>query len=106
MSEKSWKAYERRIAKLFPSGQRRGADFRGDSAGKSDIISPGWAPECKLLARPSFGQLLGAARQAETNAKVDEIPIAIVKRKNDRDVDSLVVFRLETFYRLWLKENQ
>lgn len=97
MPDTSWKALERRLARLFPSGRRRGPDYRGPHAGKSDIICDGWAPEVKLLGRPSFGQLLAAARQAEANAEPLKIPVALVKRKRDRDRDTLVVFRLETF---------
>ena len=91
------KAFERRVAKLFPNGRRRGADTRGERAGKSDIICDGWAPECKLLARPSFHDLLAAARQSESNAEELQTPVAIVKRKRDRDADALVVMRLATF---------
>ena len=57
----------------------------------------GFAPECKLLGRPSFGAMLDAARQAERNAEPLQTPVAIVKRKRDRDLDALVVMRLETF---------
>ena len=31
MGDASWKAFERRIARLFPNGRRRGADTRGSS---------------------------------------------------------------------------
>jgi len=98
MPDASWKAWERRVAKLFPEGRRRGADFRGDDGGKTDVISPGWAIECKLLGRPSFGQLLSAAKQAEDNASDShDCPVAIVKRKNDKDGNALVVMRLKTW---------
>ena len=103
MPDKSWKAFERRIALRFPGGRRRGADTRGDSGGKSDIICDGWAPECKLLARPCFSDLLDAARQSERNAQPGQIPVAIVKRKRDRDGDALVVLRLETFQEWFLR---
>ena len=97
MPDKSWKAFERRMAKLFPNGRRRGADTGSESGGKSDIICDWWAPECKLLSRPNFSDLLEAARQAERNAKDSQIPVAIVKRKQDRDSNALVVMRLEVF---------
>ena len=39
-----------------------------------------------------------ACLQAERNQeKYTDIPIAIVKKKNKRDIDSLVIMRLETF---------
>ena len=102
MADKSWKAFERRVAKLFPNGRRRGPDTRGESAGKSDVICDGWAPECKLLTRPSFSDLLDAARQAERNAGELQTPVAVVKKKHDPDSDALAVMRLEQFRRWFL----
>ncbi len=94
MPDKSWKAFERRIAQRFPNARRRGPDTTG---GKCDLIAPGWAVECKLLGRPSFSDLLDAARQAERNAEALQTPVAIVKRKHDEDRNALVVMRLEEF---------
>ena len=102
MADAGWKAFERRIASLFPNGRRRGPDTRGDSAGKCDIVCDGFAPELKLLGRPSFSDLLDAARQSERNAEPLKVPVAIVKRKRDRDADSLVVMRLESFVEWYL----
>lgn len=102
MTDKSWKAFERRVARLFPGGRRRGADTRDGDGGKSDVICDGWAPECKLLSRPSFSDLLAAARQAEHNAAELQVPVAICKRKYDEDADALVALRLETFRRWFL----
>jgi hypothetical protein len=68
MPDKSWKAFERRMAKWFPGGRRRGADTRGADSGKSDIIAPGWSPECKLPGRPSYSDIFKACLQAERNA--------------------------------------
>ena len=45
----------------------------------------------------SWGDFSAAAKQAETNAPPDKIPIAIVKKKRVRDADALVLMRLETF---------
>ena len=97
MPDAAWKAFERRIARLFPNGRRRGADTRSEAGGKSDIVCDGWSPELKLLGRPSFSDLLGAARQAERNAEALKIPVAIVKKKGARDADSIVVLTLSTF---------
>lgn len=96
MPDAAWKAFERRIAAFF-GGQRRGADFRGANGGKSDVIARGFSIECKLLGRPSYADLLEAARQAEASASAIELPIAVVKRKRAQDSDALVVLRLETF---------
>ncbi len=94
MPDAAWKQFERRVAALF-GGKRRGA--AGD--GSSDVVHAFWAPECKLLGRPSFSDLLAAAEQAETNAQPHHCPIAVVKRKlrGSPDTEALVVFRLETF---------
>jgi len=93
--DKSWKAFERRISKLF-GGKRRGP-YRG-----SDVIVPGWSIECKLLARPSFGVMLAACRQAEGERdNPQDIPLAIIKRKYDADDDALVCMRLQEFPRIF-----
>ena len=96
MPDSSWKSFERRIAKLF-GGKRRGADYRSEQGGKDDVVHGRFSIECKLLGRPSYSDLLDAARQAERNSPPDRIPIAIIKRKHADDRDSLVVMRLETF---------
>ena len=101
MADAAWKAFERRIATVF-NGLRRGPVTRSDSGGKSDIVCDGWSPECKLLGRPSFSDLLDAARQSERNAEDGLVPVAVIKRKRDRDCDSLVVMRLESFVEWYL----
>ncbi len=115
MPDKSWKAWERRVAKLFGC-KRRGADFRGENGGKDDLTHPLYAVEVKLLSRPTFGEMLDACRQAEgaamvtrcaevdheqksitLNTEMERHPLAIVKRKGDRDEDALVIQRLGSF---------
>src|SRR5262245_51165744 len=97
MPDAAWKAWERRVARVF-GGRRRGADT-GDAerGGRSDVIAPGWSIECKLLGRPGYADLLEAARQAERAAKPSEIPVAVVKKKRSEDADALVCMRLEAF---------
>lgn len=97
MTDKAWKAFERRIAAVF-GGQRRGAHTSDGVHGKSDIIKSGWSIECKLYSNPDFDTLLQAARQAERNAETSlDIPVAIVKRLRGRDENTLVVMRLDVF---------
>lgn len=117
MPTKSWKSWELRVAKMFGC-KRRGPDFRGENGGKDDLTHPLYAVECKLLARPTYAEMLAACRQAEgaaakstitqwvdmdhdektvTVSVGDRHPIAIVKRKGDRDEDALVIQRLATF---------
>lgn len=97
-----WQKFEERIAEVF-GGRRRGAATSEAGRGKSDVVgAEGWSIEVKLLARPCFQDLLDAACQAERNADDDEIPLAIVKRKGDHDINALVVMRLETFEE-WFK---
>lgn len=98
MPDAGWKKFERRIAKYFPEGRRRGPDYRGANAGKTDIISPGWAIECKLYKNPTFQVMLDAALQAETNRpEPDDIPIAIIKKKGLQDKNALAIFLWSTF---------
>ena len=98
MSDKGWKAFERRIARVL-GGARRGAYTGGSAGGKTDIVHDAWGVECKLLARSGHADILSACRQAEANSNPPLTPIAIVKRKNDRDQDSIVAMRLE----VWLE---
>lgn len=92
----SWKAFESRIAKLF-GGKRRGAYTGSNGQGMTDVIHETWAIECKLLGAPGWAQMLAAAKQAEANAEPGQEPVAIIKRKNARDEDALVVQRLGVF---------
>ena len=64
----TWKAFELRVAKWF-GGQRRGADFQRLGLGQNDVIKEGFSIECKLLKRPSFGEILAATKQAEAANK-------------------------------------
>ena len=99
MTDKSWKAWERRVAKYF-GGQRRGADYGDRRGGKNDIIVAGFSIECKLLKRPTYKQMFDACIQAETNSEnIIDIPIAVVKKNLQglKDKVALVVMRLGTF---------
>lgn len=70
---------------------------RQDGGGKNDAIVDGWSIECKLYRRPGFALVLEACREAETAAKPDEIPVAVVKRSGQHDTSAVVAMRLETF---------
>ena len=100
MADKSWKAFERRICKLF-GGQRRGADYGDSRGGKNDCVSvAGFSIELKLLKRPTYQQMFDACVQAENNSEnIIDIPIAVVKKNLQglKDKDALVVMRLGTF---------
>ena len=94
---KTWKAFELRVAR-WVGGTRRGADFQRMGLGQNDVIKDGWSIECKLLKRPSFGEMLAAAKQAEAAKEhQDDIAVAVVKRNGDRDEDSLFVLRRDEF---------
>ncbi len=93
----TWKAFELRIAEVF-GGERRGAYTGSNGEGKSDVIHHHYSIECKLLGAPTYGAMLAACRQAEANAETPlHEPVAVIKRKNARLKDALVVMRLETF---------
>jgi hypothetical protein len=103
MADKSWKAWERRCAKYL-GGERRGADYGDMRGGKNDLLHQTLSVECKLLARPTYQQMLDACRQAEAAVEhPGQTPIGVIKRKRDRDDDALVVMRLRT-YRDWFVE--
>jgi len=105
MTDMAWKAWERRVAKIF-GGRRRGSDTRTGGKGKTDVIVDGWSIEVKLLSRPGYSDLLNAARQAEANAdQPTDIPVAILKRKGDLDKHALVVMRLERFEEFFVNER-
>jgi hypothetical protein len=106
MPDRSWKAWERRLASWFPNASRRGAYTGSRSNGKSDLICAGWSVEAKLLSRPSFQVLLDACYQAEENQDhPGDIPVAVIKRKGDRDTDALVIMRLETFKEYFINDG-
>jgi len=96
VSDKAWKQWERTVAKIF-GGVRRGPDTRGEQGGKTDIIHPHFAIECKLLGAPGYADMLAACKQAEANAGPGQEPVAVIKRKNKRIEDALVVMRLPVF---------
>jgi hypothetical protein len=97
MPDKTWKAFERWVAKQF-GGTRRGADFRGARGGKNDIIADGYSIECKIWARPTWSALVEDVKHAEERRdNPGDIPLAIMKKKGDRNLDSIVAMRFETF---------
>ena len=96
MSDKAWKQWERDVAALF-GGQRRGADFRSVNGGKNDVIVDGWSIECKLLSRPSWGDLVASVQQARDAAESGDIPIAVVRKKGQLKGDALVVMNIGDF---------
>ena len=97
MSDKTWKARERRICRLF-GGERRGADYADAQGGKNDCIgTSGFSIEIKNMARPGFAVMCEDVRKAEERAAPDEIPIGIMFKKGMADKDGIVSMRLETF---------
>ena len=83
------------MAKWF-GGKRRGPVL--GLLHPNDIIVDGFSIECKLLSRPSFGEILSATLQAEAAKEhPDDIAVAIVKRKYDDDADALFVMRRDEF---------
>jgi hypothetical protein len=79
-------------------GKRRGADFRSADGGKNDVIAEGWSIECKIWSRPTWAAMVEDVRKAEARReKETDIPLAVMKRKGDRDADALVCMRLKTF---------
>lgn len=106
LADKPWKAFERTVCKLF-GGRRRGADYGGYPKGKNDCIAEGWSIECKLLKKPTYGLIFAACEQAEVaRESPQDIPVAVVKKKGARVMDSLVCFRMETFLEFFVGESE
>jgi hypothetical protein len=103
----TWKSAERAIARWWPGAKRRGSDFRGeDTAGKTDIVCPGWAIEVKHFTSPIFSKIVAAVLQAETNKpKPDDIPVAVIHKAGTEYKDSLVVMHLEEFAKFFINNS-
>lgn len=97
MVDKTWKAFERRVAKKF-NGKRRGADYADQTGGKTDIIAPGFSVEVKNWSRPTWAAITSDVKKSEERReKPTDIPLAIMKKVGDGDDNAIVCMRLETF---------
>jgi hypothetical protein len=94
MSEKRWKATERRIAALL-GGRRVPVSGRG-RGDAPDIAHPWLALEIKDRATLPLW-LLDALDQAERSAAPHQLPAAVLHRAGDRHDHALVVLRLHHF---------
>jgi hypothetical protein len=101
----TWKKVEQAIADFW-GGKRRGADYKNryGAGGKNDVIDvPGWSIEIKHSKRPTFGLMVGAVEQAETNRdKPGDIPVAVIHKTGAEYKDSLVIMRLDEFSRYFI----
>jgi hypothetical protein len=94
MSDKRWKATERKIATLL-GGRRVPVSGRG-RGDAPDIAHPWLSLEVKDRATlPAW--LLDALAQAEASATAAQLPVAVVHRAGDRHDHALVVLRLGAF---------
>jgi len=89
-------SWERAVAAMFreamPGAEiRRNLQPQGGSAVGSDLLVPGFAPECKVGKMPNPR---AALTQAERDAKPGQCPIGIIK--DDRQ-PPFVVLRLDVF---------
>ncbi len=95
--DKSWKAFERRIASLF--GTTRNGCVTGDGTagkGSADLENEYFSVECKLLGRPSWSAMVEACLQSERNASRHREPVAVIKKKGAGQ-ETLVIQRINTF---------
>ena len=94
MTDKRWKATERRIAALL-GGRRVPVSGRG-RGDQPDIAHPWLSLEVKDRASlPAW--LLDALDQAERSATPAQLPVAVLHRAGDRHDHALVVLRLADF---------
>jgi hypothetical protein len=94
MSDKRWKATERRIAALL-GGRRVPVSGRG-RGDQPDIAHPWLSLEIKDRATLPFW-LLDALDQAERSVTAAQRPGAVLHRAGDRHDAALVVLRLANF---------
>ncbi len=94
MSDKRWKATERRIAALL-GGRRVPVSGRG-RGDQPDIARPWLSLEVKDRATLPIW-LLDALDQAEASATDKQLPVAVLHRAGDRHDHSLIVLRLAAF---------
>ncbi len=101
MTDKTWKAAERRVAKAFGS-TRTGPTGKDDS----DVTHPLLAIECKYRSSlPAWATDCLAQARAGRNA-AGKIPTVILLGKFMRITDGLVVMRVADFQELFGKIEQ
>ncbi|HET8626734.1 MAG TPA: hypothetical protein VFL91_04915 [Thermomicrobiales bacterium] len=94
MTERRWKATERKVAALL-GGQRVPVSGRG-RGDAPDVRHPWLSIEVKdRAALPVW--LLDALAQAEAAAAPDQLAVAVLHRAGRHHADSLVVLRLAAF---------
>lgn len=103
----TWKSVERAIARFWPGARRRGSDFRGEGGiGKSDIVCPGWSIEVKHGKTITYGLMVHAVEQSETNKpSPNDIPVAVVHKEGQAYKDSLVIMKLSTFAEFFINNT-
>jgi hypothetical protein len=94
MTDKRWKATERRIAALL-GGRRVPVSGRG-RGDQPDIAHPWLALEVKDRATLPVW-LLDALPQAEASGTPAQLPVAVLHRAGDRHDHALIVLRLADF---------
>lgn len=93
MPDKSWKAYERRLAKMFGTtripvtGEREGADFQTEMFHVS-------VKKRKSVPKTVLNWLGSVCAKAEERKRVG---VLIMKQPGMQDLDSVVVMRLRDF---------
>ena len=104
MSDKTWKAYERRIAQAV--GGRRQA-VTGERAG-ADVESPRLVIQCKHgYSMPRYlRQWLDSMIGWRDENAVGKAAVLVWQAKGKKDKDSLVLMTLQDFQSLLNKDNE
>lgn len=95
MSDRAWKATERRTAAIL-GGHRTGVSRQRESAGVPDVDA-GW-----IVAEVKHRKALpvwihNAMAQARAAARSNQLPIAVLHEAGQRHADNLVLLRLADF---------
>ena len=97
MADKSWKAFERKIAGVM-GGER--VPVSGRERGYApDVRCERWSIECKVREKLPV-LLMQAVDQAKKSAKVNQLPVVFLKQKYSKFSDTLVVLKITDFLML------
>lgn len=95
MSDKTWKAYERRIAALL--GGRRVSILQSE-----DIEHPVLSIECTVQKQAKIPALVrNKYEQALRNCPEGKKPVVVMKEKNRNDLNSFVILSLGDFHEIF-----
>ena len=105
MTDKTWKARERRICRSLGC-LRRGPDYADAEGGKTDCCDEcPYSVEIRNRKNIPFAQVRDQVNKATIRAGADQIPIAIMFQPGMHDEQGIVCMSFHTF-REWFVSQQ